>query len=158
MNDIARTVIQAPAAIAMASTMSRAQFHNIARELLKDFERVTAERDALQQRLNAADQRIDELTHQQATPVMKLEAERLWEGDGEYSVSFTKSGWLDECRKTGGTFFLYTSPPAAVSLVLPDRKPAYSSAPNNEMRARLECKHDGYNEALDDVARLNTQQ
>jgi len=27
-----------------------------------DFDRVTAERDALQQRLNAADQRIDELT------------------------------------------------------------------------------------------------
>jgi len=29
--------------------------------LLRDFDRVTAERDALQQRLNAADQRIDEL-------------------------------------------------------------------------------------------------
>jgi len=55
-------------------------------------------------------------------PVMKLEAERLWEGDGEYWVSFVKSGWLDECRKTGGTFLLYTSPPAPVSMVLPERK------------------------------------
>lgn len=31
-----------------------------------EFDRVTAERDALQQRLNAADQRVDELTAQQA--------------------------------------------------------------------------------------------
>jgi len=30
--------------------------------LADDFDRVTAERDALQQRLNAADQRVDELT------------------------------------------------------------------------------------------------
>lgn len=52
-------------------------------------------------------------------PVMKLEAERLWEGDGEYWVSFVKSGWLDECRETGGTFLLYTSPPAPVAVVLP---------------------------------------
>jgi hypothetical protein len=52
-------------------------------------------------------------------PVMKLEAERLWEGDGEYSVSFCKSGWLDECRKAGGTFFLFASPPAPVA-VMPD--------------------------------------
>ncbi|VVP79043.1 hypothetical protein [Pseudomonas fluorescens] len=34
-----------------------------------DFDRVAAERDALQQRLNAADQRIDELTQSQAEPV-----------------------------------------------------------------------------------------
>lgn len=52
----------------------------------------------------------------QDDPVMKLEAERLLEGDGEYSVSFVKSGWLDECRKTGGTFFLFTSPPAPVAV------------------------------------------
>lgn len=32
--------------------------------MASDFERITAERDALQQRLNAADQRIDELTSQ----------------------------------------------------------------------------------------------
>ena len=34
--------------------------------LAQHFERITAERDALQQRLNEADQRIDELTAQQA--------------------------------------------------------------------------------------------
>lgn len=33
--------------------------------LADDFDRITAERDALQERLNAADQRIDELTAQQ---------------------------------------------------------------------------------------------
>lgn len=61
MSDITRTVIQAPIAISMASAMSRTQFHKIAQGLLEDFDRLTAERDALQQRLNAADQRIDEL-------------------------------------------------------------------------------------------------
>lgn len=47
-----------------------------------------------------------------AQPVMKLEAERLWGGAGEYVVSFVKPGWLDECRKTGGEFLLYTHPDA----------------------------------------------
>lgn len=37
--------------------------------LASEFDRVSAERDALQQRLNAADQRIDELTSQQAEAV-----------------------------------------------------------------------------------------
>ena len=69
MSDITRNVIQAPIAISMASAMSRAQFHNIAQELLKDFDRVTAERDALQQRLNAADQRIDELERGEKAPL-----------------------------------------------------------------------------------------
>lgn len=52
---------------------------------------------------------------QEPVAVMKLEAERLWEGDGEYSISFVKSGWLDECRKTGGTFMLYAEQPAPVA-------------------------------------------
>lgn len=77
-----------------------------------DFDRVTAERDALLQRLNAADQRIDELERGLGEPVMKLEAERLWGGAGEYVVSFVKAGWLDECRRTGGEFLLFTAPPA----------------------------------------------
>jgi len=47
-----------------------------------------------------------------AQPVMKLEAKRLWGGAGEYVVSFVKPGWLDECRKTGGEFLLYTHPDA----------------------------------------------
>jgi hypothetical protein len=38
--------------------------------LLRDFDRVTAERDALQQRLNAADQRIDELERGVEAPLV----------------------------------------------------------------------------------------
>ncbi|WP_440090105.1 hypothetical protein [Pseudomonas fragariae (ex Marin et al. 2024)] len=45
---------------------------------------------------------------QQGEPVMKLEAEKLWGGHGEYAVSFVKAGWLKECREKGGTFPLYT--------------------------------------------------
>ena len=52
------------------------------------------------------------LPEEDAQPVMKLEAERLWGGAGEYVVSFVKAGWLDECRKTGGEFLLYTQPEA----------------------------------------------
>lgn len=44
----------------------------------------------------------------QGEPVMKLEAEKLWGGDGEYVVSFVKPGWLQECRTKGGTFLLFT--------------------------------------------------
>lgn len=61
MSEITRTAIQAPIAVAMASEMSRHQFHGLAQALLCDLDRVTAERDALQQHLNAADQRIDDL-------------------------------------------------------------------------------------------------
>ncbi|MCF4997347.1 hypothetical protein GIW70_10995 [Pseudomonas syringae] len=43
-------------------------------------------------------------------PVMKLEAEKLWDGHGEYAVSFVRAGWLDERRTTGGEFLLYTHP------------------------------------------------
>ncbi|KAA8555172.1 hypothetical protein [Pseudomonas marginalis] len=45
-----------------------------------------------------------------AQPVMKLEAEKLWGGHGEYAVSFVRAGWLDECRASGGEFLLYTHP------------------------------------------------
>ncbi|WP_426156820.1 hypothetical protein [Pseudomonas sp. TSRC2-2] len=45
-----------------------------------------------------------------AQPVMKLEAEKLWGGQGEYAVSFVRAGWLDECRAIGGEFLLYTHP------------------------------------------------
>ncbi|WP_202370496.1 hypothetical protein [Pseudomonas sp. MWU318] len=62
MSEITRGVIGMPLEMAMESELSRRQFHSIAQDLLRDFDRVTAERDALQERLNAADQRIDELT------------------------------------------------------------------------------------------------
>lgn len=61
MSEITRTAIQAPIAVAMASEMSRSQFHTVAQDLLRDFDRVTAENAALQQRLNAADERADVL-------------------------------------------------------------------------------------------------
>ena len=61
MSEITRGVIGMPLEMAMESELSRRQFHSIAHDLLRDFDRVTAERDALQLRLNAADQRIDEL-------------------------------------------------------------------------------------------------
>lgn len=86
-----------------------------------EFDRVTAERDALQQRLNAADQRIDELERGRGKPVMKLEAERLWGGAGEYALSFVKPGWLDACRETGGEFLLYAYPPAPVTVAMSDQ-------------------------------------
>ena len=54
-------------------------------------------------------------------PVMKLEAERLLGTDGEYSVSFVKAGWIDECRKTGGVFYLYAEQPAQVAVVMPEQ-------------------------------------
>lgn len=47
-----------------------------------------------------------------AQPVMRLVAEKLLGLDGEYAVDFVKPGWLEECRKTGGTFMLYTHPDA----------------------------------------------
>lgn len=52
-------------------------------------------------------------------PVMRLECEKLWGGDGEYAVDFVKSGWLEECRQKGGTFLLYRHPQRPV--VLPER-------------------------------------
>lgn len=54
-------------------------------------------------------------------PVMKLEAERLLGTDGEYAVSFVKAGWIDECRKTGGVFYLYAEQPAQAAVVMPEQ-------------------------------------
>jgi len=64
MSEITRGVIGMPLEMAMESELSRRQFHSIAQDLLRDFDRITAERDALHQRLNAADQRIDELNQE----------------------------------------------------------------------------------------------
>jgi hypothetical protein len=62
-------------------------------------------------------QRIADLERRRGEPVMKLEAERLWGGAGEYAVSFVKAGWLDECRRTGGEFMLYAEQSAPVAVV-----------------------------------------
>lgn len=40
-------------------------------------------------------------------PVMRLDAEKLLGADGEYAVDFVAPGWLDACRRAGGTFLLY---------------------------------------------------
>ncbi|WP_425225936.1 hypothetical protein [Pseudomonas sp.] len=55
-------------------------------------------------------------------PVMRLECEKLWGGHGEYAVDFVKPGWLKECREKGGTFLLYSNPPAQAPVVLPGRR------------------------------------
>jgi hypothetical protein len=108
------------------------------------------ERGTMIDNLQAARAEIERLKGGQGEPVMKLEAERLWEGDGEYSVSFVKSGWLDQCRKTGGTFFLYTSPPAPVSVVLPERMQW------DGLRATAcNIRGEGWNACLDKVKELN---
>ncbi|MCJ8207677.1 hypothetical protein [Pseudomonas sp. RGM2987] len=57
---------------------------------------------ALRENVNRAD------AQPVAKPVMKLEAERLWGGAGEYGVSIVDQQWLQACRKTGGEFLLYT--------------------------------------------------
>lgn len=40
-------------------------------------------------------------------PVARLTAERVWGNAGEYWLGFTNNDWLDQCRKTGGEFYLY---------------------------------------------------
>lgn len=95
---------------------------------------------------------------QQGEPVMKLEAEKLWGGDGEYAVSFVKPGWLKECREKGGTFLLYTqAQPATAKVVLPERldiphRGEFESA-NQHAAAVGEAK--SYNACLDEVSKLN---
>jgi len=104
MSEITRTAIQAPITAAMSSAIGRLQYYNIAQGLLRDFDRVTAERDALQQRLNAADQLNDELARDKA----RLDAleSNCWDvrfdsspnGDaGDSSVSIEIVGhWMDK--------------------------------------------------------------
>jgi len=90
-------------------------------------------------------------------PVMKLEAERLLGRDGEYAVSFVKPGWLDECRKTGGTFLLYTSQPAPIAVVLPERK----RRPVEDFHGEIwvnegDCMWvDGWNTCIDEAERIS---
>jgi len=85
MSEITRTAIQAPIAVAMASEMSRSQFHTVAQDLLRDFDRVTAENAALQQRLNAADQRADDLAEMLALASVSVDYHAGMKGeDGEH--------------------------------------------------------------------------
>lgn len=164
----------------------------------EEINQLRAERDALLLRLNAADQRIDELTAQnQGEPVAYLytctfdEYQEPEVRRAKLRVNVVTKGWIEEP--------LYTAPVAAdiahdrayrnglmagfqfgiggnekgyaeslerygieiheakakqcitASVLLPDRKPPYATAPDNDMRVRLECKNKGYNKALDDV-------
>jgi len=61
-----------------------------------DFDRVTAERDALQQRLNAVDQRIDELTRPHGEPVAHMPVERCYDVRAKMIIAF------NEAKKSGG--------------------------------------------------------
>ena len=88
----------------------------------------------------------------QGEPVMRLEAEKLWGGDGEYSVDFVKPGWLKECREKGGTFLLYErAQPATAKVVLPDHQ-------DSDLRSPVYGYARGWNACLDEVAKLNTPQ
>ncbi|MEE5068596.1 Lar family restriction alleviation protein [Pseudomonas alliivorans] len=91
---------------------------------------------------------------QQGEPVMKLEAEKLWGGDGEYAVNFVKPGWLKECREKGGTFLLYTQArPATAKVVLPERMPTGNiTTPHHDLSPGV---REGWNACLDEVAKLN---
>jgi hypothetical protein len=85
MSEITRTAIQAPLAVAMASEMSRSQFHSLAQDLLRDFNRITAENAALQQRLNAADQRSDDFAEMLALASVSIDYHAGMKGeDGEH--------------------------------------------------------------------------
>ena len=99
-------------------------------------------------------------------PVMKLEAERLLGTDGEYSVSFVKAGWIDECRKTGGVFYLYAEQPAQAAVVMPEFESAFEAWWESDGQY---CRAGGgsyektfayraYEAALAEVTRLNTPQ
>jgi hypothetical protein len=198
MSEVRRWYIGVYGGDAQARTTSSSEFEIIHERsgqyfvLDEDFDRVTAERNALQLRLNAADQRIDELERDKA----RLDAieSNCWDvrfdsspnGDaGDSNISIEIVGhWMDKPteRVVGENYdenlraavdqamTAPAYPPARPeypeldeliskgSLVLPERKPAHTTAPDNDMRARLECKNKGYNEALDDVTRLNTSQ
>ncbi|WP_245223442.1 hypothetical protein [Pseudomonas fluorescens] len=121
MSEITGGVIGMPLEMAMESELSRRQFHSIAQDLLRDFDRVTAERDALQQRLNAADQRTDELTAitqdgaESELPNYKpgLYAVRHidnWDGERDVVLTFAMldadGKWTD--KETGEPLLTYT--------------------------------------------------
>jgi len=61
-----------------------------------EFDRVAAERDALQQRLNAADQRIDELTRPHGEQVAHMPVERCYDVRAKMIIAF------NEAKKSGG--------------------------------------------------------
>lgn len=82
-----------------------------------------------------------------AQPVMKLEAEKLWGGHGEYALSFVRAGWLDECRATGGEFLLYTHPDAG--------KVARLTAERDALQQRLNAADQRIDELEQDKARLD---
>ncbi|MEO8640910.1 hypothetical protein [Pseudomonas sp.] len=96
MSDITRTAIQAPITAAMSSSIARLQFYNIAQGLLQDFDRVTAERYALQLRLNKADQRIDELTQSKNEQVALMPVERSYDVRAKQILAF------NTCKQSGG--------------------------------------------------------
>ena len=129
-------------------------------ELQLQLNNALAREQALQQRLNAADQRIDELT---AAPV--VERQDVLPCDVRVAPATTirkgcKVETLMQCielRKGQPdklTRFNSSAPPAPVSVVLPERKredPHDERQPVSEYHA--EC---GWNACLDKVKQLNT--
>ncbi|MBV7571835.1 hypothetical protein KW846_03895 [Pseudomonas sp. PDM32] len=139
---------------------SKAVFRTVV-VLADDFDRIAAERDALQERLNAADQRIDELTRPNHDDEQTLIAHHQWFIAGESDELLDQaSAFQDKAYALGRARGLFEAVQqfTPVAVVLPERKPTHATAPDNDMRARLECKNKGYNEALDDTARLSIPQ
>ena len=120
-----------------------------------DFERVDAERDALQQRLNAADERIDQLTKPQAVQVAWMPVERCYDVRAKMIIAFNEAkkaggdldGALDAAYKSALRYSpnpLSAEQPAPVSVVLPKRRD-FSPQSDSEW---------GWNACLDEAARL----
>jgi hypothetical protein len=99
MSEITRVAIQAPFTIAMKSSMSQLQYYNIAKGLLSDFDRVTAERDALQARLTVADQTIDDLKHAAPACCTPTEEEKALLVAGDYTPEELWGGSRPTCPK-----------------------------------------------------------
>jgi len=87
------TYIKERLAADFACTLSKFVACAQAREadLHSDFDRVTAERDALQQRLNTADQRIDELTQGHGEQVALVPVERSYDVRAQMILAFNTS-------------------------------------------------------------------
>lgn len=74
MSEITRAVIQAPITDVMSSAISRLQFYNIAQGLLRDLDRVAAERDALQLLLNERDEQVHSLEQRRHAELQACQA------------------------------------------------------------------------------------
>lgn len=88
MSEITRAVIQAPITDVMSSAISRLQFYNIAQGLLRDLDRVAAERDALQLLLNERDEQVHSLEQRRHAELQACQAAERRVGELEAALKF----------------------------------------------------------------------